>query len=228
MHFIYIFRLPSEFARAIFAHDQMNQNAYPLSWPQNWPRNSGFRESGAFDGTFDAVRRQLVLEIERLMLGKEATRWHAPEGSIVISTNMPLRNDGYPSASARAPSDPGVAVYFERKKKQVCFACDKYDAVWKNLRAIQKTIEALRGIERWGSSQLLDRAFTGFAALPERTGPSCWDVLGLTTDATEDQVLSRYRSLAPGSHPDTGGSADDFRALCEAKDLAISTIRNRK
>lgn len=184
MHFIYIFSLPSEFARAIFAHDQMNQNAYPLSWPQNWPRNSGFRESGAFDGTFDAVRRQLVLEIERLMLGKEATRWHAPEGSIVISTNMPLRNDGYPSASARAPSDPGVAVYFERKKKQVCFACDKYDAVWKNLRAIQKTIEALRGIE--------------------------------------------YRSLAPGSHPDTGGSADDFRALCEAKDLAISTIRNRK
>jgi hypothetical protein len=205
----------------------MSEQAYPLCWPAGWPRHSGQRERGAFDGSFDKVRRRLVLEIERLMLGKEATRWHTPEGSIILSTNMPLRRDGSPYASAAAPQDPGVAVYFVRKKKPVCFACDKYDAVWKNLRAIQKTIEALRGIERWGSSQLLDRAFTGFAALPEKTQANCWEVLGIEPAvATEAKIMEAWRAALFTAHPDHGGSSEALMRLNEAKDIALSTARN--
>jgi hypothetical protein len=121
--------------------------------------------------------------------------------------------------------DPGVAVYFKRKGVEVCFACDKYDAVWKNMRAIQRTVEALRGIERWGSSTLLERAFTGFTALPEKTGPSCWDTLGIAPTNDEGAIVAAWRGKAKEAHADVGGSHEAMVALNEAKDIALATAR---
>jgi len=205
-----------------------NQSAYPLSWPSGWKRTPGYsRIWGAFDGTLDQVRTALLKEIDLLALGNLESRTRTVRNSVVISTNMPLRRDGEVNASAREPVDPGVAVYFTRNKKPVCLACDKYDRVWKNMRAIQKTIEALRGIERWGSSQLLDRAFEGFTALPERTGPSCWDILGIPPGSNEEQIVTAWRSKAKEHHPDSGGSHDAMSALNAAKDIAIATARNQ-
>lgn len=171
------------------------EDAYPLQWPAGRKR-SARRSEGPFDlsgKTPHAVQEQLRREI-RLMGGRQA----------VISTNMPLRQDGLPYANSRQPDDTGVAVYFERSKDRVCFACDQYDRVWKNMRAIAKTIEAMRGIERWGSKEMLDRAFTGFAALPppdapiEMGGPNAlprpWhDILGVSADAAWSDIRSAYR-----------------------------------
>ncbi len=39
-----------------------------------------------------------------------------------------------------------------------------------NIQAIRKTIEAMRGLERWGVSDMLQRTFSGFKALPDQTG----------------------------------------------------------
>lgn len=207
----------------------MKQNAYPLQWPTGWKRTpAGQREGGQFDGTLDRIRRDLLLEVDRIALGGQA-RTHTIRNIVVISSNVPLRKDGEMFAGFREPDDPGVAVYFARKGKQVCFACDKYDRVWKNLRAIQKTIEAMRGIERWGSSSLLDRAFTGFAALPSRSQASMWELLGVEDPdfATEADVLSAWREKARAAHPDAGGSHDAMAELNAAKDNALATIRNR-
>lgn len=121
---------------------------------------------------------------------------------------MPVRRDGGINASASKPTDPGVAVYFVRKNQNLCFACDRYNEVWKNLRAIQKTIDAMRGIERWGSAELLDRAFTGFAALPAPGIRNWWEVLGVNRDAMPEEIKARFRELAKRHHPDNGGSAD--------------------
>jgi hypothetical protein len=77
-----------------------------------------------------------------------------------------------PYAKYKTPDDPGVAVYFELNGRSQVFACDKWDRVEDNLQAIRKTIEAIRGIERWGSSEMLNRIYKGFQALPEQTGPS--------------------------------------------------------
>lgn len=46
-------------------------------------------------------------------------------------------------------------------------ACDQFREVRLNLEAIALTIRAIRQIERCGTSSLLERAFKGFAALPE-------------------------------------------------------------
>lgn len=208
----------------------MRQDAYPLQWPAGWPRTPRVhRVWGQFEGTLDRIRRELYLEIDRIALGKDA-RLRTVRSLVVISTNMPLRKDGEFFASAKPPEDPGVAVYFTRKGQPLCFACDKYDAVWKNLRAIQLTIAAMRGIERWGSSQLLERAFTGFTALPEKSHASVWETLGLDAEtATEASVLAAWREKAKGCHPDAvSGKEKEWHELDTCKNIALATVRERR
>jgi hypothetical protein len=173
--------------------------AYPLYWPENWPRiPPSQQKKSAFRSTMGQARGELFEEIRRLG-GKE----------VILSTNIPLRNDGLPRADAKEPIDAGVAVYFTYKKKPMCFACDKFYYVRENIHAIKLTIEALRGIERWGASDMLDRAFTGFTALPspfemKRTkyhyfGDGAW---------TPASVRARYRELCRENHPDKGGDPE--------------------
>lgn len=199
-------------------------SAYPLCWPEGMPRHRGTREGGTFKGSPGMVREDMIAEIDRLLAAPRGRTWR---NSIIISSNLPLRNDGMPRAGAAEPIDPGIAVYFSRKGKQVCFACDKYDRTWKNMRAIQRTIEALRGIERWGSAEMMDRAFTGFAALPapgEGTGADAWKVLGIEPRSSAATIEKAFRSLAKKCHPDTGGSPESWHRLQAARADALSQI----
>ena len=121
----------------------------------------------------------------------------------VLSTNMPLRLGRVcPTLNFRQPEDKGVAVYFTLKGQQMCFACDRWDSVADNVHAIRKTIEALRGIERWGTGDMVQQAFTGFIALPSN---SPWAVLGLKPDANPDEIKAAYREKARTATPDQGG-----------------------
>lgn len=139
--------------------------------------------------------------------------------NIVMSTNVPLRRDGLPMATANEPSDPGVAVYFNYKKRPMCFACDKYSRVKENMHAIGLTIEAIRGIERWGSSDMMERAFRGFTALDEQAASSWRGTLGFEPAAkvTEDALESAFREKVKVAHPDAGGKAEDFHRLVTAR-----------
>jgi hypothetical protein len=191
-------------------------DAFPLCWPAGWPRHQGGREWGQFKGTPGRIRDELIQEIDRLVLGNES-RGYTVRASVIISSNIPTKRDGMPMANAREPEDPGIAVYFERKGKRMCFACDKYDRTWKNMRAIAKTIEALRGIERWGSSDMMERAFTGFAALPAPGVKKPWhEILDIAAHTPTEQVRARYRELAKRRHPDAGGSNEAFAELNSA------------
>lgn len=55
------------------------------------------------------------------------------------------------------------------KKHERAIACDRYNEIRLNLKAIQVTIAALRRVEEAGAPGFLDRAFAGFAA-PQLTG----------------------------------------------------------
>ena len=141
-----------------------------------------------------------------------------------MSTNVPLRQDGIPYANYRQPDDKGVAIYFQYRKESIVICCDKWNKIEHNLWACAKTIEAMRGIERWGVSDFLKRSFTGFTALPEsngthkrewwivmdyqqKPGTAAWDWTG---------VEIQYKSLAKKRHPDAGGSTEAFQELTEA------------
>jgi hypothetical protein len=157
---------------------------------------------------------------------QELRRFGVGDYNVVISTNLPLRRDGLPYSNQREPDDTGAAVYWKnRKGKQLVLACDKYDTVGDNLYAIGKTIEATRGIERWGSVTA-EQAFAGYATLNEKTGPSCWETLGLEPHGqTEKSILDAFRKMARASHPDNGGSSEAFSAVVAAKDTAMQLIK---
>ena len=182
-------------------------DACPLCWPQGWPRTKR-REKSRFAGTSGRIRDDLMREIERL-----GGRY------VVLSTNITLRRDGLPYANQAEPADPGVAVYFERRGRQMVFACDKWTKVQDNMRAITKTIEAIRGIERWGASEMMERAFQAFEALP--APKSCWDILNLKPNSSVEEIDRAYRSKAKVAHPDTGGSTSEMTELNRAKSEAL-------
>lgn len=189
----------------------MNEKtAYPLCWPEARPRTERKNRNthGRFKTTFAGARDKCFLEIERL--GGDR---------IIISTNIELKCNGQPYAVdwGKMIPDPGVAVYFTRKGKQLCFACDCWNHVQDNMHAIALTIEALRGIARWGTGDMMEAAFRGFAALPEKSsGSTWWEVLGVPINATPDQVKAAYRILVKKHHSDVGGDAELFLRVQEA------------
>jgi len=178
--------------------------AFPLAWPPGKPRTS-LPQRSRFDVAFATARDELMREIQ--LLG----------GSLpVLSSNIPLKRDGLPYAGQKEPDDRGVAVYFTLKKQQMCFCCDRWDKVGDNIQAIRHTIAALRGIERWGTGDMVQQAFTGFIALP--APPSSWEVLGLKPGAGLSEIETAYRDKAKRAHPDAGGSHDQMARLNTARD----------
>jgi hypothetical protein len=107
-----------------------------------------------FKVDYDKAERELARELE--LLG--AT-------SAYISTDQELRMDGRPRRD-RQPGSSAVAVYFVRKGQQLCIPCDKFYSVRDNLRAIGLTLQNIRQMERYGTSQTVEATLSGFAALP--------------------------------------------------------------
>jgi hypothetical protein len=105
--------------------------------------------------------------------------------------------------------------------KPVSIACDRWTRVEDNIHSLELTVNALRGIERWGSSEMLERAYQGFAALPEKAGDTdgdqaWWIVLGVDPEWPLKQMESVYKQASLIHHPDRGGTHEKQAQLNEA------------
>ncbi len=227
---------------------------YPLSWPAGRPRTPDderiaskfgtMKRARRYDGTpsnyktkhkrsFAAARDELIRELDRIVAEQD-------EENVVLSTNVRLRLDGKPSGSAGEPKDPGVAVYFVRRlesghPRQYTMCCDKYERVADNCYALAITLEAMRKIERHGSSQLMEQAFSGFAALPP-AGKRHWSyVLGIGAEYRSqpvplvlELVRQKYRELIVKKHSDVGTEHEHAVELNDARDCAVDELENAK
>lgn len=175
--------------------------AYPLHWPPAWPRTT-IRQRANF-GVVSAWRAYTDINDEIKRLGGS---------KVVVSSNLVRNRDGSISATQRRIDDPGVAVYFELEGQPQCFPCDRWDKSEHNLRAIVKSIEALRGLERWGAKSMVRAAFKGFQALP---APADYSFDGKSSEELKE-LLRAY-------HPDTGErpDTDKFTAV-------LGEIRRRR
>ena len=188
------------------------KEAYPLTWPDGWKRVARRQRSRFEVSGFGKARDFLLAEVKRM-----------GGSGVILSTNIPLRLDGLPYANSREPNDPGVAVYFRYGKREMCFACDAFVTVRENAYAIAKTVEALRGIERWGASDMMERAFRGFAALAATSHEDWTTVLECGADADAYTICARYRTLARSAHPDVaGGSHEAMARLNQARESALA------
>lgn len=195
------------------------EQAYPLQWPDGRTR-SNTRERSRF-GRWNAPiplgrARDEVLEELRRLGAKD----------VVFSTNLRVRLDGLPYADAKPDNgDPGVAVYFLYRRERMCFPCDRWDRVADNLWSIAKSIEAIRGLERWGTGEMVAAALKGYRALPPPQKP--WRMVfgyGAETKPLLSDVEKRYRAAAGDLHPDRGGDSSRMAELNAARDDARAEL----
>lgn len=203
------------------------QVTHPLEWPSSTPRTpEKKRQRSQFKTERSGILRRLTFPNGRDRLLEELRRLGAD--TVAVTTNMRVYVDGsgVPYSDASEPDDPGAAVYFDLDGERKCIAIDRYNTVADNLAAIAATIDAMRGIERWGGARIMATAFSGFKALPERAGGRAWhDVLGVDRECSLREAHRAFKRLAKERHPDTGGSEEEFRELSWAMEQAKQVCR---
>lgn len=197
----------------------MPRQPYPLQWPDGWDRTPAESRDKArfYVGMADALD-DLCHELY-LLVGVH----------FVITSDLPTsERSGMPYANGRA-EDPGIAVWCIIDGHERVFACDRWTLPAANVRAIGKTVEAIRGIARWGAADMVTRAFAGFAALPApdkawshatpdgilqdihdvgEQGKGWREVLGLTVAMAELDMMAAQGTIGNPDHP-----GENYRAL---------------
>lgn len=190
--------------------------AFPLQWPKGRGKTKR-RSDSRFQVKPTKAFDEMMTELDRF-----------GAANVVVSSNIPLRRDGTPYRDGLTEllQSPGVAVYFTKKKRQICLPCDAYRRPWENCRAIGKAVEAFRAIERHGADQILDQAFEGFTALPapdqvsDSNQAAWWVVLGVKAGATKEQINEAYKSAARKA----GGASVELNAAKEQGLAAVGEI----
>lgn len=196
----------------------MRYTTRPLS-DRTWLRPSSARIPSRFDSTWSATLDLLDREVFMLD-GRD----------LVIEVDVreqDIRVDGQLYAKARAET-PAVVVAFESAHGPMLYRCDQYDgrwgvppgAAWKeNVRAVAKTLEALRAVDRYGATET-GQQYAGFKALPggqpivpaapTMTRQQAVELLGRWIDrdwASGDpsDLRRAYRLVRADVHPDRHG-----------------------
>lgn len=200
------------------------KKAHPLCWPEGWKRTDNRKKFAPYKTSF----------VDAYEDARKELRLFQAFG-VVISTDVPLRRDLLPYADGDAGvRDPGVAVYFTRSKQEFVIACDTYQYLRHNMRAVGLALAGLRAVERSGATHLLDRTLSGFAALPsgaptaptERPWREVLNLVGLSgpEHAVRYAVEAQYRQLSRTRHPDAGGSNEAMLELNRAREEALREI----
>lgn len=178
----------------------------PLEWPANRPRTSPRRP-----GLFSADGRRITLHQARArvqdqlqILDGRQSSWRRVDGdSILISTNIPTRNDGEPRRGRNLiSSDPGAVLYFELDGEPRCIAVDSFMEIEQNIAGIAHALDAIRRLERLGGG-IMESALRGLQMLPQLPPPPWREVLGVDDDVQDLAVArARFRQLAKRHHPD--------------------------
>lgn len=183
---------------------------YPDQWPRGRAKEGGLKQAAwkhygkrlNFDQAVSRLAEQVTL------VTKPGRNWRMTE--LTLGTNFELRIDGRPRRDRGYPFDTAVTFFFELDGQPHVLACDRWNRIEDNIAAIAAHIEALRGQERWGVSDL-KQAFAGHVALPA-PAPSgsepWWQVLGVRPDATDSEIDQAWRDKMRTAHPDRPGGSE--------------------
>lgn len=187
----------------------MIERKYPLAWPENDARTPALQRRGTslFDTPIGKTLDQLETELQRF----RAT-------NIVLSIDLPFRGKINDSAAALFFDLPGG--------RAIAICCDLYMKQDDNVRALYKIVEGMRTIERFGGSNVSQKTFTGFAALPPP--PDCWKTLGISKGVGEglsnklrrEFIMEAFRDRVKEGH----AAGKDMAALTEARDQALKEL----
>ncbi|QDH92873.1 DnaJ-like chaperonin [Gordonia phage Bakery] len=198
---------------------------------ERWPRKLTVnRERSQFSAPWKSTLE--LLERELSHLSSDPRRFVAPSVLQIAMREQDFRLDGMPRANAR-PEHPGVILTIETPRGSLSFPCDKYLTWQENLRAIALTMEALRRVDRYGTTPNAEQ-YTGWAQLPSASTVA----QSFTVDEAEatlrrlagdmDESLSLgtmaqvYRRARANAHPDRH---HDNREYWDAVEAAADVLR---
>ena len=201
-----------------------------LCWPDNVARTAPDKRRWPlfYEKSIAVATSFAIEEINRL----NGFRHDYLDESVIVSSNLRLRQDGLPAGSQGDPADTGVAIYFKLRfarngkwhYRPCVLTCDKWRKVSMNIDAIARDIEAQRARQRYGCTNI-EQAFRGYMAIPERCGgASWWELLGIAPSAGEEEIKERFRALAMRAHPDRGGEREEWDRLQEAYGQAMGQL----
>jgi hypothetical protein len=195
--------------------------AFPLQWPAGWKRTAaGSRKRAAFAKKSAAGMQQLTVAEALKRVRSVLQQMGVRDYNLIVSTNVPLRQDGLPRSGSPEPADPGVAVYWQDTSKEGwprrCMAIDIYNRAADNLAAVAASLDALRAVQRHGGAEILDRTFTGFTAIEHKTGDHWSDILDCDRNASTSEVRAAFMRARSKAHPDNDGPAGMFNKVVTA------------
>lgn len=211
----------------------MRHTVRPLT-DSTWLRPGAARVLSPFDTTWSKTLELLEREVTMLGASEFVLGLQVTEGDIRLDRQI--------RANARAKSPAVEVALTSPKQGPLLYRCDQFTARYHgsedwhhNARAIAKTLEMLRAIERYGAADSGEQ-YTGFrqiAAAPavpaDRAAADLiaarWDLLFEAAQVTRVLydvsnnpehrriVIDRARRNA---HPDRGGSIDLWQKVCKA------------
>jgi hypothetical protein len=199
-----------------------------VEWPDGFERTPpGDREKYPHGSGFRVDRREAFENIlEQLkQLGAEEVRIDSGAHEKTVNPNLLTQESD--------PDDPSVVVYFSKSGEDFAVPCDKWDNVRDNAQAIANYLDAKRALDRYGvktvesefttqklppgeeERQKADDGDDGFGDKPPHK------VLGVASDAEDEEIKAAARALKKEYHPDTGGDIEKFNRVLEAEKLLL-------
>lgn len=142
-----------------------------------------------------------------------------------------FRIDGSLRAQAKFNSS-AVAISFKSRHGQQRYPCCTFDDWRANVRAIGKSLEALRSVDRYGVSSTGEQ-YKGWQQLPAPNGDhwnmiDAWRFLKTVTgipaekNIAEVDLVAVFRAAESKTHPDKGGNPDDFKKVQRAREMLMA------
>lgn len=204
-----------------------------IDWPDGYERTDA-EERGSYPGNMEMGYHESFDSVV-----EELERWGATSVRVEFAPQGYAQKSHIPHQSAD-PDDPGVVAYFRREEGRAeegyAIACDKWETVRENARAIALYARRKRLAERCGVTTADEEFET--AALPPgdeeekviAAGPGGFtedsrephEVLEVDPDAGEDVVKAVARRKMANVHPDKpDGDSEEYKRIQSAKEAML-------
>jgi hypothetical protein len=134
-------------------------------------------------------------------------------------TNWDVSNPkgAYSQRSIQSDEEKTVVLTFTKNGKVVRLEMAQQKSAKDNLRVLYIAVDAMRMNDRRGIGEVVENAYKQLASPTGFIDP--YQVFGLQKGLPLAVYEAMYKDLAKKAHPDTGGSAEEFKKLNEAMDL---------
>ena len=190
-----------------------------IDWPDEFERTDPSdreRYSGGFRVTRSVAFQNVLDEL--------ATWQGVTDVQLDSGAEHQKRNPNKPYANASF-DDPGVVVRFQKDGEDMAAACDRWDNPRDNAQDLYHYLHETRMQEQRGT-------VTGESEYAKLRLPSAGEdavtgdppphvVLGVSPDASDEEVKQAYRERAKETHTDQGGSNEAFQRVKRAKEALI-------